>query len=191
MTTEQYRNHVRLLTSTFIDGIMQQLETFIQKIDPARLALDKPELTGVIMKVRIVDVESVVNELLPEFPKGLKTRNRRTKLMIHRQVTWYLLREMGHNYVQLANYFGYDHSNVLFACRKVKMLLETKDAKLTPVYYKIINLLQKNFNCYDGNFPALSQLQPDSQSIFPDDQHDGGSISTNDKYPHRTEESQK
>ncbi len=74
--------------------------------------------------------------------RALLSRGRQADVVAARQVYWYLLRQSGYTYPEIARLNAYHHTSVMYAVRHVEELLSVSDAQTTGIFNKTKHLIE-------------------------------------------------
>ena len=82
-----------------------------------RIVIEK-ELCSIDLSLILIHMESYFNVL----PKDIVSKSRKRIYSVPRQVAYYVLRELGHKWIHIAEQFNRDHSTVMYGYDNVKDL---------------------------------------------------------------------
>ena len=112
----------------------------IYSFDPAKI------------KITLEELKETVNDLISkdisvDIPKAtLDMRSRKRGLVIYRQCTFKLARDMGYGLEHIGEYFnGYNHSTVIYAQNNIDMMVNNGDKSVIHTLTKIEDELEKRF----------------------------------------------
>lgn len=126
--TDKLMSEVRdLFNEYFIKMGMVALPTIEVKTEIDRTRIGLRELVAV--------VNSRIDRKL--YPSGLTTRSRRRDLVMRRQVTAHIGRQLGYALSLVGRVINVDHATVIHSCKLVDNLLEKKDLEMIKVYDEI------------------------------------------------------
>jgi chromosomal replication initiator protein len=86
----------------------------------------------------VTSVCAAINGLKVE---DLRTKSKRMQVVLPRQMAMYLIRETHSNYIPLmdiAAFFGRDHSTVIHACSFIDDMIRLKDRMIEPMYNEAV-----------------------------------------------------
>jgi chromosomal replication initiation ATPase DnaA len=119
------------------------------------------------LKISLSDLEEVINHLISKDPsidiKGasIRTKTRLRELVMYRQCAFKIACEVGYGPSSIANYFGWDHATVIYACKTVRNLVASNDKKLTTTLTNIEDELEERFRV-DGSIQPNSKAENNS-----------------------------
>lgn len=118
-------------------------------------------------------IEELINEVFCNDPtleykvldvakdKGIRSTKRFKLLITYRQCFMKIASDTGYGSTDIARFLGFDHATVLHAKKRIKDLLDTKDAETVEIYNKIVNAYKIRFS-NDGDVQQDSGERPDA-----------------------------
>jgi len=151
-------------TSELVQGINRLLIQYLDELGiPFRPVVMLKTKADIDMRIEPKDMVEILDEILGDklvYPKGVKTKARRRRVVLYRQIGFKLLRDMGLSHEKIGKAFDISHATVIHGVKSLNNLLETNDHETIITYTDVLTKVKELYNKKYGTNVSLPNPTP-------------------------------